>query len=269
LVTGASSGIGVEIARELASRGWAIALAARRVDKMEEVARELREKWGGPTHIFSSDLSTIDGPRRLVEDVERSGLAIDVLVNNAGFGWRGAFIESDVDRMLEMVRLNVAAVTELTCRVLPGMVERAKREMSGASARTADGPARGILNIASTAAFAPGPFMTVYYASKAYVESFSVAIREELRGTGVHCTCLCPGPVKTEFSAVAGSDNSSLFKRATRVDAAGVARAGVDGLVRNRAVVIPGIGNRVVTMGARMLTRARAASVARGLQEPA
>lgn len=279
LVTGGGSGIGLEIARALAQRGWVIALAARRVDKLEAAARELRERWGGEAHVFAADLGATDGPKRLVEDVERTGLQIDVLVNNAGFGWRGRFIESDVDRMLEMVRVNVAAVTELTRRVLPGMVERARSGGRGARASSGDGArseptpvpplsGRGILNVASTAAFVPGPYMAVYYASKAYVESFSVAIREELRGTGVRCTCLCPGPVPTEFSGVAGSDNTRLFKRATKVDAASVARAGVEGLERDRAIVIPGAANRLVTMGARWLTRARAARVAARLQRP-
>jgi short-subunit dehydrogenase len=266
LVTGASSGLGVEIARQFASRGWAVAIAARRVDRMTEVARELRERWGGPVHVFAADLSDPHGARRLLEDVEHAGLATEVLVNNAGFGWRGRFTQSDVDRMLEMVQVNVSALTDLTRRALPGMIARAASG-DGALSSSAH-QARGVLNVASTAAFAPGPFMAVYYASKAYVESFSVAIREELRGTGVHCTCLCPGPVKTEFSSVAGSDNSKLFKRATKVDPPIVARAGVDGFERNRAVVIPGFGNRVVTMAARLLPRTRAAKVTRGLQDP-
>lgn len=266
LVTGASSGIGAEIARGLVARGHAVALAARRADRLQAVAAELQTfAHGGsggaeprdPVHTISVDLAAPDGPARLFAELEARNLALDILVNNAGFGWRGRFAESDLERQLEMIRLNVSALTDLTRRALPGMLQRAASR---------DGRHRGILNVASTAAFAPGPFMAVYYASKAYVESFSVAIAEELRGTNVACTCLCPGPVPTEFSGVAGSENASLFKRATKVTAESVARAGLDGFFRARTIVMPGAANRVVTTTTRLLTRRAAARIVRRIQ---
>lgn len=265
LITGASSGIGLELARELAARGFDVALAARRRERLEQLAADLHARFGVRAHVLVCDLADagdsrdgrIGGVEQLVDDVRSTGLDVSVLVNNAGFGLRSAFASGDLATQLDMLRVNVSSLTELTRRLLPEMLDRAS------TARP-----RHILNVASTAAFVPGPFMAVYYASKAYVESLSVALNEELRGTGVTCTCLCPGPVRTEFSAVAGSDNSSAFKRATTVSAREVARRGVDATLRGRPIVIPGAGNRVVTLAARLMTRARAAKIVRKIQEP-
>jgi short-subunit dehydrogenase len=253
LVTGASSGIGLAIARELASRGWALVLTARRLDRLEAAAAELRAKWGGRVAVLAADLSTPAGARTLCTDLARAGITVDLLVNNAGLGHRALFAEADPDVLMRIVRVNTVALTELTRALLPAMIERRRG---------------GVINVASTAAFAPGPHMAVYYASKAYVESLSVALGHELRGTGVVCTCLCPGPVPTEFEKVAGTENTSLFKRLTSVRPEVVARRAVDGFERSRAIVMPGLMNRVVTLATRLLSRRRAAAVVGGIQAP-
>ena len=185
LITGASAGLGVEFARACAARGEALALAARRRERMEALAGEL----GGEAHVFAIDLAEPEAAVSLLNEIEAEGLQVDVLINNAGFGGGGRFAEISFERQRDMVRLNVGTLTELARLVLPGMLERGR----GA-----------ILNVASTAAFQPGPNMAVYYASKAYVLSFTEALHEELKGKGVRVSALCPGPTDTEFFEAAG-----------------------------------------------------------------
>ena len=235
LVTGASAGLGAEFARQCAKRGDDLALAARRRDRLEDLAGRIQ----GKVHIFTADLALPDAAASLIGEVEAEGLAVETLINNAGFGLGGRFAELALERQREMIDLNVRTLTELCRLVLPGMIERGR----GA-----------ILNVASTAAFQPGPNMAVYYASKAYVLSFTEALHHELRRKGIKVSALCPGPTATEFFDVAGVADSILARFSA--DSAGVVRAGLRGLERNKAVVIPGLGNKVGAQGARFLPRA-------------
>jgi short-subunit dehydrogenase len=227
LVTGASLGIGRELARVFAENGHPLVLSARSEDKLRELARELETRHGVRVDVVPADLGDPATPKRLFDEVAEKNLRIDYLVNNAGFGTTGPFLETDLGREMEMVRLNVAALTELSHRFGRGMAER----RSG-----------GILNIASTAAFQPGPNMAVYYATKAYVLSFSEALAEELRASGVRVAAYCPGPVDTEFARTAGNADSVLFRLgAARPEA--VARDAYRSLMRGRAVTVQGVTN--------------------------
>ena len=235
LITGASAGLGVEFARQCAGRGDALVLVARRRERLDALAGAL----GGDVHVLAADLSLPDSAASLVNAIEAEGLYVDTLINNAGFGLTGPFARLPLDRQREMIDLNVRTLTELARIVLPAMVERGR----GA-----------ILNVASTAAFQPGPWFAVYFATKAYVLSFSEALHQEVKGTGVKVSCLCPGPTATEFGRVAGfaSDRFDRFA----ADAAGVVRAGLAGLDANKAVVVPGALNKVTSQSSRFLPRA-------------
>ena len=234
LITGASAGLGVEFARQCAKRGEPLALAARRRDRMEKLAAEL----GGEVHVFAADLAREGAAASLVAELEAEGLSVGTLINNAGFGLGGKFIDRPLDRLSEMIELNVRALTELCHAVLPAMRER------GAGA---------ILNVASTAAFQPGPNMAVYYATKAYVLSFTEALHHELKGTGIRVSALCPGPTHSEFSDVADSHSPTLERM--KMPAAPVVALGLDGLDRNKAVVIPGFKNKIGAQMSRLLPR--------------
>ncbi len=234
LITGASAGLGAEFASQCARRGEELVLVARRRDRLEALAAEL-----GRAHVVTADLAAPGEPARLLREVEALGLYAERLINNAGFGLAGRFADLPAERQIEMIDLNVRALTELSRLAVPGMVERRRG---------------GILNVASTAAFQAGPNMAVYYASKAFVLSLSEALHQELRGTGVNVSCLCPGPTATEFFDVAQASNSRLAKMAT--DPEGVVRAGLAGLDRNTAIVIPGAVNRIGAFGTRLLPRA-------------
>jgi len=234
LITGASAGLGVEFARQCRARGDALVLVARRGDRLAALAASL-----GGAEVVAADLAAPGASERLMAEVAGRGLAVETLINNAGFGLSGRFAELAPERQSEMIDLNVRALTELCRLALPEMAERR----------------RGfILNVASTAAFQAGPNMAVYYASKAYVLSLTEALHQEMKGSGVHVTALCPGPVATEFFDVAGSPDSALAKRG--VAPAGVVQAGLAGLARNRAIVIPGMMNKATAQANRILPRA-------------
>jgi uncharacterized protein len=235
LITGASAGLGAEFARQCAARGEALALVARRRDRMEALKAEL----GGDVHIFAADLALAGAAESLIAALAAEGLGVGTLINNAGFGLAGKFADLPLARQREMIDLNCRTLVELCHLVLPAMRERA---------------AGAILNVASTAAFQPGPNMAVYYASKAFVLSFSEALHHELMGRGIAVTCLCPGPTESEFSDVSGSRSPTLERM--KVPAAPVVRAGLDGLARNKAVVIPGLPNKLTAQASRFLTRA-------------
>ena len=235
LVTGASAGLGVEFARACARRGDELVLVARRQDRLERLAQEI----GGKAHVLAADLSRPEAPAELLRQVEGLGLTVGTLINNAGFGGGGRVAEQALERQIEMIDLNVRALTELSRRVLPPMLER--RE--GA-----------ILNVASTAAFQPGPGSAVYFATKAFVLSFSEALHQELKGTGIKVSALCPGPTATEFGVAAGYEGAQL--RRFSADARGVVEAGLAGLERNRAVVVPGLSNKATAQAHRFLPRA-------------
>ena len=234
LITGASAGLGAEFARQCAARGEELVLVARRRDRLEAIAVET-----GNAHVIAADLSESDSAARLVGEVERLGFAVDTLINNAGFGLVGRFAELPLERQREMIDLNVATLTELAYLVLPAMIERGR----GA-----------ILNLASTAAFQPGPYFGVYFATKAYVLSFTEALHQELKGSGVRVSALCPGPTATEFGGVAGF-KSARFNRFA-ADARSVVRAGLAGLDRNKAVVVPGLMNKAGAQSSRLIPRA-------------
>lgn len=230
LVTGASSGIGVAIADRLAAEGHALVLVARRRERLESLATELRDRHAVAVEVVACDLAGAAERARLVSVVNARGRVVEVLVNNAGFGSRGDFVSNDRERMLGMVRLNVEAVVDLTGRFLPGMVERGR----GA-----------VINIASTAAFQPLPGAATYAASKAFVLSFSEAIRTEARGTGVTVTAVCPGPVRTEFSETAGmSGVEDTTPDAIWMTPEEIAVAALEGAGRDKRVVVPGALNR-------------------------
>ena len=241
LVTGASAGLGVEFARQLSKRGHRLVLAARRKDRLEELAKEL-----GNARAVAIDLSKKDAAAKLLADVEANGEVVDILVNNAGFGLIGRFAELDAKRERQMIDLNVGALTDLCRGVAPGMIER----KSGA-----------ILNVASTAAFQPGPKMAVYFATKAFVLSLSEALHEELKPHGIKVSCLCPGPTRTEFGEVAGFGGSSAFDRLA-MNAAEVVEAGLNGLDKNKAVVITGTINKIGALSTRFAPRSTVRKIA-------
>ncbi len=234
LVTGASAGLGVEFARQLSKRGHRLVLAARRKERLEELANELEN-----ARAVAIDLSKKDAAAKLMADIEANGEIVDVLVNNAGFGLIGRFAELDAKRERQMIDLNVGALTDLCRAVAPGMIAR----KSGA-----------ILNVASTAAFQPGPKMAVYFATKAFVLSLSEAIHEELKPYGIKVSCLCPGPTRTEFGDVAGFGGNGLFDRVA-MNAAEVVETGLTGLDSNRAVVVAGWMNKVTAASSRFAPR--------------
>jgi len=230
LVTGASSGIGKELARCFAEGGHGVVLVARRLPLLETLASELGARYGQKTWALPCDLSSAEGVRSLLGELAARGLEIDFLVNNAGFGSTGRFDASPLEREVAMAELNVTAVVHLTHALLPGMLRR-----------------RGgrILNIGSTAGFQPGPYMATYYASKAFVNHFSEALFEELRGTGVTVTVSCPGPTRTEFGDVSGVGRANLFRRMPVASAERVAREAYAALFAGRALVVHGFLNRV------------------------
>jgi len=234
LITGASAGLGVKFARQLSARGHRLVLAARRKDRLDALVSEL-----GNARAVAIDLSKAGSAAKLVADIAGAGEHIDLLINNAGFGLKGRFAELDANRQREMIDLNVGSLTDLCRAVAPDMVER----RSG-----------GILNVASTAAFQPGPYMAVYFATKAYVLSFTEALHEELKPHGVKVTALCPGPTRTEFGAVAGFGEKGTFDRMA-MDAASVVRAGLKGLDKNRALVVPGLINKIGAASTRFVPR--------------
>lgn len=250
LVTGASTGIGADIARILGSRGYPVLVTARSGPLLEELAAEIRSAAEVEVRVLPCDLSAPGGADALADRLEAEGLQVEVLVNNAGFGQWGPWVELDGEEEAAMVRLNVAALTRLTRRIAPGMVAR--------------GSGR-VLNVASTAGFLSGPLMTVYYATKAYVISFSEALGEELRSSGVTVTCLCPGPVRTEFQRRAAMEIPAAAEPAL-LGSAHVARAGVDGMLRGRALVIPGWRNVLAAQVPRFLPRWLVPKLVRSVQ---
>jgi short-subunit dehydrogenase len=252
VITGASGGIGHELAKQFAGGGYPLLLAARGADKLRAVADELTRTHGVPAATCALDLAEPDAPERLFQEASRQGRPVEVLVNNAGFGSWGPFAEADLADTLAMLRLNVVALTHLTRLVLPGLIEHDRG---------------GVLNVASTAAFQPGPLMAVYYATKAYVLHFTEALADELRATKVRVTALCPGPTATRFEARAGLGASKLFTGRRVMDAATAAEAGYRGLLCGRRVVVPGLWNNLLVQSVRLFPRRVVAGVVRRMQE--
>lgn len=239
LITGASSGLGVEFARLFAADGDGLVLVARRKERLDALAAELQSAYGVPVMTIELDLFDPSAPQALFDRVTGEGVLVRILVNNAGFGLQGEFHMLPADRQAQMIQVNVAAMTALSRLFLPGMIERR---------------AGGILNIASMAAFQGGPYTALYAATKAFVLSLSEALHEEALPYGVHVSAVAPGPVATEFARVAGLDRTKIFKNAA--DPALVARIGHAGLRANKAVVVPGFFNTLGIVLARLVPRA-------------
>lgn len=254
LVTGASSGIGADLARELARHGHDLVLAARRIEPMRVLADELRGL-GAESTVIATDLSRPGAAGTLAGDLTARALTVDVLVNNAGLGAGGPFHESDRARVSEMLQVNVVALAELTHALLPGMVKRGKGR---------------VMFVASTAAFQPGPSMAVYCASKAFVLSFGEAISYELRGTGVTVTTLCPGPTLTEFTDVAKTGSSALFESpfASVMTSAEVARQGYRALASGKRVHVAGLVNKMIAASGRFSPHAISLPVTSAILKP-
>jgi len=238
LITGASAGIGAALARVFARHRDALAITARREAQLAALAAEIEAAGHARPHVIAADLGETDGPARLAETLAARGLEPAVVVNNAGFGLLGDAASLDRAQELAIVDLNVRALTDLSLRWIDSLTRHRG----------------GILNVASIAAFLPGPNMAVYHATKAYVLSFSEALHSELAPSGVRVTCLCPGPVRTEFMERAGIPRG-YFPRFLACTAERVAREGYDGLVQGKRVVVPGVPNKMVTLLPRLLPR--------------
>lgn len=238
LITGASAGIGAEFARKLAARGMHLVMVARRQQPMDQLARELDTRHGTKSEVIVADLTDPNEVRRVVDEVSRRGVDLELLVNNAGFGFVGTVDDVDAARMLDMIRLNIGALTDLTYRFLPGMLDRGHG---------------GIINVASVAAFQPVAFMSVYAASKAYVLHFSESLWAEVRDRGVTVLALCPGTTETEFFDVAGAPG---WLKKHRFDTpAKVVRAALKALEKGRQYTVPGWGDYLLSLGCRLAKR--------------
>jgi uncharacterized protein len=238
VITGASSGIGAEMARLFGGHGSSLVLVARRGDRLDELKREIEAAHGVAVETMVLDLERPEGPDELVRALEARGINVHTLVNNAGFGLRGRFATLPYEGQIALLQLNVVSLTKLCRLILPGLI--ARRE-------------GGIINLASTASFQAVPYLAAYAASKAYVLSLSEALHEEGKRAGVTVTALCPGPTATEFTKRANMEKSKLFAHA--MSAADVARQGVEGYEAGRAVVITGAANRVGTWMAKLMPR--------------
>lgn len=246
LVTGASAGLGRDYARLFAADGHDVVLVARRRERLEELAREVASTTSVQAHVVAVDLAERGASRRIHDELRARGVAVDFLVNNAGFGTSGPFAEADAAKQLEMIQVNVVALVELTRLLLPDMLARGRGR---------------ILNVGSTAGFQAGPFMAVYYASKAFVNSFSEALAYELSGTGVTATVSCPGATETEFAGHAGNDSSLLFKLGA-ADSMTVAREGYAAMMAGKTMVVHGVTNKLGVQVQRLSPRAVGVAIA-------
>ncbi len=252
LITGASSGIGLELAKFFAASGHNLILVVRSERKLDTLRQQLVDQYSVHAEVIKADLAVVNAAAKLIDELNSRKLVSDILVNNAGFGELGKFHDIAEDRQFKMVQLNVVTLMQLTRLLLPEMLKR----KSG-----------GILNVGSTAAFQPGPNMAVYYATKAFVLSFSEALHEELLGTGVRVTCLCPGPTETGFGKDSGMEKSKIFK-SNAMEARAIAKAGFEGLLKNKAVVVPGVKNKIGAFMTRIVPRFVVRKLVRRLQQP-
>jgi short-subunit dehydrogenase len=250
LVTGASGGIGEDLARLIAAGGRDLVLLARSTDKLSALAGELTRAHKVAVTVLPADLSLPDAAARVARELADRQITVDILVNNAGFGTSGAFARGDSQELLRMLHVNILALTMLTRELLPAMLERRRGR---------------VLNVASIAAFQPGPFMAGYYATKAYVLSLSEALSVETAGTGVTVTCLCPGPTHTGFQERAGMQKTRVFKVLRVMRSADVAREGYDAMMAGRSIVIPGLMNKITVQSVRVTPRAVVARIVKAL----
>ncbi|MEA5576669.1 SDR family oxidoreductase [Anabaena sp. UHCC 0451] len=252
LITGSASGIGYQLAYIFASENYNLVLVDRNEFKLLEVADNLKEKFHILVKTIVKDLSISTSPEEIFTELQETGIHVDILVNNAGFGTYGLFNETSLKSELEMLQVNLVCLTHLTKLFLKDMVKRGKGK---------------ILNVASAAAFQPGPLMAVYFATKAYVLSFSEAIANELEGTGVTVTVLCPGSTVSEFHERTGMADSKLVKGQKMMDAETVALIGYDALMRGKTIVIPGLLNKIFAKSVRFFPRNLVTKVVRSMQE--
>ncbi len=249
LITGASAGIGKELCKLFAADGHDLVLVARRRDRLEELAGELRAAHGVAVLVIDADLAEPSSPGRIHAELEREAVEVEFLVNCAGFGTSGAFVEQELERQLAEIQVNVVSLVNLTRLLLPGMIAR--------------GSGR-ILNIGSTAGFQPGPYMAIYYATKAFVNHFTEGLAYELAGTGVTATVSCPGATDTEFGAVAGNDKSRLFQMGAQ-DAPSVARQAYRAMLAGRPLIVHGLKNKLGVQALRVSPRSVVRSMAASL----
>lgn len=240
LITGASTGIGYEFVKIFAAKNYNLVLVARNEEKLKQIAQELKEHHQIKVKIIVEDLSLPNAADAVLAELEKDNIHIDILVNNAGIGLQGFFAETSLKKELDMIQLNIVALTQLTKLFLPAMIKNKYGK---------------ILNVASVAGFFPGPCMSVYFASKAYVLSFSQAINNELEGTGVSCTALCPGGTKTDFFKSGEMENSQLAQNMKMADPATVAQEGYEGLMKNKPIVICGLYNKIQIFAIRFIPR--------------
>ncbi len=250
LITGATRGIGYELSKVFAEKGFNLVLVARDKDRLLDCKKEF-EKIGVKVKLIVKDLSVMDSAKEIYDELKKEKVSVNFLVNNAGFGDYGFFYENNIDTELSMIDVNITALTYLTQLFLRDMI----KNKSGK-----------ILNVASVAAYLPGPKMAVYYATKAYVLSFSEALSNELKGTGVTVTALCPGPTKTEFAKRANFSNVTLFNKFA-MDARSVAVIGYEGMMKGKSVVIAGFANNLQVFFIRFLPRSLLASIVRKIQD--
>ncbi|MCX7984861.1 MAG: SDR family oxidoreductase [Bacteroidetes bacterium] len=246
LITGATSGIGYELAKLFALHRYDVVLVARNSNDLHRLQKEWEKEYGIDITCCPFDLSVSTAPDDICNVLAAEMIDIDVLVNNAGFGLYGTFAELPIADQLEMLQVNIVALTHLTRNILPRMLQRKSGK---------------ILNVASLAGFLPGPLMAVYYASKAYVLNFSVALAEEVRGTGITVTTLCPGPTATKFGKRAGITKTHLFQKMAWMDASTVAEIGFRGLMEGKAIVVPGMFNVLGSFLVRCLPRVTASKI--------
>jgi uncharacterized protein len=239
LITGASSGIGLELAKCFAADGCSLILVARNQGALEKLADELRRAHGIEAVVLTADLSLPETPKQIFKKLSAQKITADILVNNAGFGAQGKFAELPLSRQLEMLQVNITALTELTGLFLPGMIQRKRG---------------GIFNVSSVAGFLPGPGMAVYYASKAFVLSFTEALAEEMRNSGVTVNVLCPGPTETNFSTVARGQNARRLQ-SSKMSAEAVARAGHKAFRDGTVICVPGLKNKFLIFMTRIWPR--------------
>jgi len=251
LITGASGGIGYELAKLFARDHHNLVLVARSADKLAQVATELQTH-GVTVKTIALDLASPPAPKFLFDQLQREGIAVDILINNAGYGAFGDFSQMPGEEILGQIDLNITALTHLTRLFLPPMLKR----RSGR-----------IMNVASTAGFQPGPLMAVYYATKGYVISFSEAIANELRGSGVTVTCFCPGATHTGFAKRAGTERSRLFKQLGAMSAEKVARDGYRAVMEGRTLAISGAHNWLVAQSTRLAPRKTVTAISRWIAE--
>ena len=252
LITGASGGIGYELAKLFARDHHDLILVARSGDKLSQVASEF-QGLGVKANTFALDLAAPTAPKFLFDQVQSAGHVVDILINNAGFGAFGEFVEMSNEEIFGQIQLNITALTELTRLFLPPMLARH------------DGR---IMNVASTAGFQPGPLMAVYYATKAYVISFSEALANEVRNSGVTVTCFCPGATHTGFAKRAGNDKSRLFKQLGAMNVEKVALDGYRAVMQGRTLAISGTHNWIVAQSTRFAPRRLVTAISRWISEP-